>query len=103
MDISLEYKLRTEFLKAVNICKNKYGYNPTRFLQMLGKYGPVTAAINLVVNPKFHDGFTKMWELERLDLTVEATIRRSPYNQLFTQEVLDKAKEKLDNLGYKEI
>ncbi len=101
MDINLENKLRTEFLNAVNICKNQYGYNPTRFLQMLEKYGPVNTAINLVMDPKCHDGFTKMWELRRLDLTVEAIICRSPYNRLFSHEVIEKAKEKLEQLGYR--
>ena len=102
MDINLENKLRREFLNAVNICKNQYGYNPTRFLQMLEKYGPVDTAVSLVMDPKLHDGFTKMWEFKRLDLTVEAIIRRSPYNQLFSYEVIERARKKLERLGYKE-
>jgi len=79
---NLEYQLRQAFLQAVDICINRYGYHPTRFLQMLAAQGPVNTAISLVTEPKYHEGFTKLWELNRLDLTVEAIIRRHPYNQL---------------------
>lgn len=98
----LEDVLEREFQKAVSICIGQYGYRPSYFLQMLGNYGPVDTAIRLVTAPKFHEGFTKLWELRRLDLTVEAIILRNPYNQLFTEEVLEKARERLGNLGYKE-
>ncbi len=94
----LKYQLRQEFLRAVDICINQYGYHPTRFLQMLGNIGPINTAISLVTKPRYHEGFTKLWELNRLDLTVEAIIRRDPYNQLFDQEVLDRARSKLEEL-----
>lgn len=94
----LEHQLRQEFLRAVDICINQYEYHPTRFLQMLGNLGPINTAINLVMEPRYHEGFTKLWELNRLDLTVEAIIRRDPYNQLFAQEVLDRARIKLEEL-----
>ncbi len=89
-------------MSAVAICVNRYGYHPTRFLQMLANQGPVDTAISLVMEPKYHEGFTKLWELNRLDLTVEAIIRRHPYNQLFAKEVLDRAQSKLEELGYNE-
>jgi hypothetical protein len=76
--------------------------HPTRFLQMLAEHGPISTAINLVMEPKYHEGFTKLWELKRLDLTVEAIILRAPYNQLLAQEVLERARIKLDELGYHE-
>jgi hypothetical protein len=69
---------------------------------MLDNYGAVGTAIKLVTAAKFHEGFTKLWEFGRLDLTVEAIMLRSPYRQLFSKEVLDKALERLTALGYKE-
>lgn len=92
----IENLLRQEFLRAVGICINQYGYRPTRFLQMLENQGPVNTAIQLVMEPTYHEGFTRLWELNRLDLTVEAIIRRNPYNQLFVQEVLDRSRNKLE-------
>lgn len=99
---NLEHQLRQAFLRAVAICINQYSYRPTRFLQMLETQGPVNTAIQLVMEPTYHEGFTKLWELRRLDLAVEAIIRRDPYNQLFPQEVLDRARIKLEELGYNE-
>lgn len=101
MNTELENELEKEFRRAVTICIDQYGYRPSYFLQMLGNYGPVDTAIKLVTSTKFHEGFTKLWELSRLDLTVEAIVLRNPYNQLFTKEVLEKAKERLEQLGYK--
>lgn len=98
----LEDVLEREFQRVVSICIGQYGYRPSYFLQMLGNYGPIDTAIRLVMAPKFHEGFTRLWELRRLDLTVEAIILRNPYNQLFTKEILEKARERLEQLGYKE-
>ena len=98
--MKLESLLKEEFLKAVNICVNQYGYRPSYFLQMLNNYGPVETAIRLVTADQLHEGFTKLWELGRLDLTVEAIILRKPFNQLFTDEILQRARERLEELGY---
>ncbi len=102
MSNALKDLLEKEFRRTVNICVDQYGYRPSYFLQMLDGYGPVDTAIKLVTATKFHEGFTKLWELGRLDLTVEAIILRNPYNRLFNKEVLEKARERLERLDYKE-
>ena len=98
----MEDDFKRELLRAVDVCINRYRYRPSYFLQMLDNYGAVGTVIKLVTADKFHEGFTKLWEFGRLDLTVEAIMLRSPYRQLFTKEVLDKALERLTALGYKE-
>ena len=100
MTSKLEDNLKSEFLKAVDTCINLYQYRPSYFLQMLNNYGAVNTAIKLVTASKLHEGFEKLYFLKRLDLTVEAIILRSPYNQLFTKEVLDFAAKRLKALGY---
>jgi hypothetical protein len=103
MTNKLKDELDREFRKSAELCKLGYHYNPSYFLQMLDNYGAVDTAIQLVTASKLHEGFTKLWELGRLDLTVEAIILRDPYNQLFTKEVLDSAKERLNALGYEAV
>jgi len=98
----LENNFESELLKAVEICINLYRYRPTYFLRMLKNYGPVSTATQLAAADKFHEGFTKLWELGRLDLTVEAIMLRDPYRELFPKEVLAKASSRLKALGYKE-
>jgi hypothetical protein len=89
-----------EMMESVGICKNRYGYNPTRFLQMLEQNGPIDTAISLVMAPKIHEGLSKLWEFKRLDLSIEAIICKEPYRQLFSDDVLARAKSRLQKLGY---
>lgn len=98
----LKSNFERELLKAVETCINLYGYRPTYFLRMLENYGPVNTATQLATANKFHEGFTKLWELGRLDLTVEAIMLRDPHRELFPKEVLAKASSRLKALGYNE-
>ena len=102
MTTELEIDFKMALLNAVDICIRLYRYRPTYFLRMLDNYGAVGTATQLATAIKFHEGFTKLWELGRLDLTVEAIMLRRPYRQLFPKEVLDKASDRLKALGYKE-
>lgn len=99
LDHNLEAKLTKEFLKAAQQCK-KIGYNPGRFLQMLEQQGSVATSVQLVMARDYHEGFTKLWELKRLDLTVEAIIQQEPFNNLFAQEVIERAKQKLKEVEF---
>jgi len=100
MDNTLEMELEKKFMEAVGICKYRYGYNPTRFLQMIEDHGAIDTATLLVTDPKIHEGLGKLWEFKRLDLSVEAIICQEPYCKLFPIEVLSKAKSRLKQLGY---
>jgi len=102
-DTDLEKRLEQELLEASNLCRTKYKYNPSRFLQMMKAEGAVKTSIKLIMAPTYHEGLTRLWELKRLDLTVEAIIIREPYSELFPEEVVNKAKDKLKQLGYSSI
>lgn len=97
----LETSLRNAFLHATRECQ-EIGYNPARFLQMLSEHGPVATAIQLVMAKDYHEGFAKLWELGRLDLSsVEAAIiLREPHRNLFPSEVLERAQQKLQEVGF---
>ncbi len=59
------------------------GYRPTYFLRMVGERGGVVAAKELIHNPEFSYGFTRLWELGRLDLSVESLVLESQWQGLF--------------------
>jgi hypothetical protein len=82
--------------------KKECNYNASRFLQMLSSnVEPVAIAKKLTLSSVPSDGFTKLWELKRLDLTVEALINNNEeYHKFFTESELDFIKEKLTNYGY---
>ena len=100
MNEKLEKKLEQEYRRVSHLFHREYGIYPSRFLQMLQEHGAIQTTIRLVMDPIYNEGFTKLWELGRLDLSVEAIILQEPYRNLFSDEVLNKAKEKLQELEY---
>lgn len=80
--------------------KSEAGYNANYFLQMLSTDGSVTTARRLVMSPKPSDGFTALWERNRLDLTVEAHILQDRFVSLFSDEERDVARRRLAEYGY---
>jgi len=94
---NLEHTLRNEFLRATRECV-ALGYHPARFLQMLDEHGAIATSIQLVMGS--HEGFERLWELRRLDLSVEAIIIREPFRGLFMLDILERAEQKLREVGY---
>jgi hypothetical protein len=80
--------------------KREIGYNPTRFIQMVGDVGGVEAARRLLGGPAASDGFTTLWEHRRLELSVEAVVLLPWYRDLFTEEELSTASERLVEHGF---
>ena len=75
-------------------------YNPTYAIQMIAESGPIGACKRLLDKPEVSEGFTRLWELGRLDLTVEAIVLRSEFASLFTDEELSVARQRLEQVGY---
>jgi hypothetical protein len=78
------------------------GYRPTIFLDMLYKRGGVSTAKALITAAKPSDGYTRLYEKGRLDLTVEAVvIDDAKWHPLFTPDELAQARRRLKAYGYK--
>jgi hypothetical protein len=56
----------------------KLGYRANYLLQMIQEHGGVDTARRLLHNQQLGSGLTKLWELKRLDLSVEALVLRQP-------------------------
>ena len=76
------------------------GYTPSKFRQMVANEGGLNTAKKLINSKQLSDGFTKLEELGRLDLTVEALVLQRKYRPLFNNEELYIAKDRLMQLGY---
>ena len=77
------------------------GYTASYFLQMLHQHGGVSTARMLIHNTKVSSGYTKLWDMKRLDLTVEALICENPeWHSLFTPDELEKCRNRLIEFGY---
>jgi len=84
--LQFENELRDKMLRAKKECK----YNPTRFNQMLTQYGGVETAKRLIANGiatgNTSDGYTTLYLCGRLDLTMEHSVCKPVYRDLFTAE-----------------
>jgi hypothetical protein len=73
-------------------------YNPTLFRRMLADHGPVEAVRRLVLDPKPSYGLWRLKELGRLDLSAEMWVLLPWYKPLFSPDVRDQARRKLEAL-----
>lgn len=97
----------TELTKAlIGLCvrtQRETGYNPTGFKDMLFRAGGGRQAIKDVLrsNTKVPEGYTRLFEKGRLDLTVEAQLLAHPeWQALFAPEELAKARSRLVSVNY---
>ena len=76
-------------------------YNPTAFKVMVEKYGGVGAAKSLIRKNRPSEGYIRLYELKRLDLTIEAQIlENEEWHSLFSEEELKMCKNRLRDYGY---
>jgi hypothetical protein len=73
------------------------GYNASRFIQLVNDAGALSAAKQLINAGQASDGFTKLWELRRLDIAVEARALKPEFQPLFTQAELTTCSRRLDD------
>ena len=96
-DLKMEF--HEAMLKIYRRAKDEAGYNATRFLRMVSEHGGVGAAKKLI--PEMSDGFTALWNRERLDLTVEALIIDTPkFHPLFSDAQLAICRKRLEDCEY---
>ena len=76
------------------------GYRPVRFLGMVASHGGLWTAKTLLRSPDLSYGFRRLWELGRLDLTMEALVIQDPWSTLFTRAELAVARGRLEDCGY---
>ncbi len=89
-------------MRAIFAASSKIGYRPTEFLRMIERDGALPTAKHLIMSNRPSSGFTKLWELKRLDLTVEALALREPWRDLFSVAELERAERRLKQYGFQE-
>jgi hypothetical protein len=77
----------------------KEGYTPSYFLKMLSEHGGVETARRLVNSVSPSEGFTRLWIMKRLDLSVEALILQPEWQTLFLDEEREQARKRLKDYG----
>lgn len=96
----LERKFHNAMIDVYRKAGKECGYKATRFLQMLGEKGGVKTAKELISKDGGTEGFLKLWQFGRLDLSIEALVQQEQFRELFTNEELLMCKERLEKYGY---
>ena len=89
-----EMQFHREMIRIYNEA-SKLGYRPTRFLQMVENLGGRQAAKHLLSSEAPASGFERLWELGRMDLTVESLVLQEQWTHLFTEQELQEAERRL--------
>ena len=95
-----EQKFHDEMLNLYEKTKKETSYNATYFLRLITDIGGLPAAKQLLNQTGYPDGLTKLWEINRLDLSMEDLVISDPWNTLFTKDELNIARKRLKELRY---
>lgn len=77
------------------------GYRPSVFLQMLSRLGGLETAKRLINSPGVSDGYTRLWQMGRLELSVEAVVHENTrWHELFTAEEHKVCRKRLSDYNY---
>lgn len=98
--MSIEDDFHQKMVEVYEKAKTECRYNATRFHQMVQQYGGLATAKKLLASNHYPEGLTRLWELKRLDISMEATVLQEPWCTLFTTEELAIAKKHLKELGH---
>jgi len=87
---------------SIKKMEKKYDYTPTILIDMINSdLGAIEAVRKLINNPRIPYGYTKLWELKALNLSMEAIVLEEEWKELFSDDERRKARRRLRDYGYK--
>lgn len=98
--MTLEQQFHQEMLDGCETLKKEYKYNPTYFLNMVREHGGVGGVRRLLRARDYQSGLTSLWEIGRLDMSVEAAVLNPKWASLFTEEERGEARRRLKAMNY---
>ena len=88
--MNLKQEFQKEMIQKMAQAKIECKYNPTRFNQMIARYGGVETAKRLIGGcirtGTLSEGYTTLLMAGRTDLTLEDSVCDPKYSALFTKE-----------------
>lgn len=96
LEAAFNRAMRNVYKLALTEC----GYRAIRFLQLIESQGGLSTAKQLLCAPGHPAGLTRLWELQRLDISMEALVLQPQWDRLFTEEELAVARKRLTDLHY---
>jgi hypothetical protein len=98
--VQLAREFTDEMYEGYRYLVRTIGYRAKAFLEMLTMYGGVGSAQRLLQGRDASDGFTRLWEANMLEHSVEAAVLKAKYTLLFNDEERDVARRRLELHGF---
>lgn len=89
-----------DFLRAKVEEANSFKYVPTKFLGMLSSSGAYATATQLLSSKDLTSGYQRLWQNQRLDLSVEALVLEHEWWEYFDPMLLQRAEARLREFNY---
>ena len=86
---------------GIHRCKVELDYTPSYFIRMLSEMGSVAAVRHLVQNATPSEGFTRLAEAGKLELTVEYLALSPEFDEFFA-DIHGEARRRLRDYGFNE-
>ena len=86
-------------MRKTYACAKSLGYDAKAFAGMVAEHGWLDATKILLRPGPPQAGFETLWRLDRLDLTVESIVLEDEWRELFADEELAVARQRLEDLG----
>jgi len=97
LEVQFDRAMEDIYIRA----KAEAGYTASIFHRMLIERRGRQTAKDLINAKVPSEGYTRLWELHRLDLTVEAVVLDNrKWYPLFTPEEIERARKRLEEYGY---
>jgi hypothetical protein len=93
-------ELLRRFRRAVNETYETLSHMGFGDREGLDEYGAVAMTHRHLKSKFASASFTRLWEMGRLELSIEAIVLRGDFRQLFSDDELRVARERLTNKGY---
>ncbi|AGM08379.1 hypothetical protein [Amycolatopsis keratiniphila] len=98
---ALAQEFTDEMYTAYRHLAKTINYRAKQFLEMVTMHGGVGAAQILLQRGRgTSDGFARLWEAQMLQWSVEASVLKEKYVDLFTDEERETAKQRLEDHGF---
>ena len=93
----VENAFKSRLMETIRASVRECRYTPHAFMDMIAKHGAIEAARMLMHTRAISDGFVRLWEKGRLDLTVERIIvHEREWAVLFTAQERRIAEQRLN-------
>ncbi|WP_433803390.1 GmrSD restriction endonuclease domain-containing protein [Actinomycetospora sp. CA-084318] len=96
----VEAEFERAVLAQIDTCVADLRYNPSYLRLLVSQHGTLGTARRLLAQPAVSDGFVKLHENRRLDLTIEALVVDPRFAALFSEQEREIARTRLAEFGW---